>query len=232
MRLQSWNRGGWDRGIEGGMERRWGRRGGGQQQSPTLPWKLVYASLMHLVDPIRDWLCLCLHRNMHVCPNMVCAHTHTSSCHHMSVCLHAKTRRHMQRVVAEHKQIIGKWRTKDTQCSLPYRPLNYRNPSARPPQLPPSSSPWPSDNSGEITSHPGLSLVPAFMPTNAFIFSLKNYEWRREFQPFSKFHLASTSFMNEVISLVMPVSEKNGHVNPIMLIFMVFFNFYSESGTS
>ena len=42
------------RGLRLGDRGKVGRRGDGQQQSLMLPWKLVYASLMHLVDPIRD----------------------------------------------------------------------------------------------------------------------------------------------------------------------------------
>lgn len=56
------------------MEKRWGGEGGGQQQSRMLPWQCVYASLMHLVDPIRGWLCL--HRHMHACSGVMHAHTH------------------------------------------------------------------------------------------------------------------------------------------------------------
>lgn len=56
------------------MEKRWGGEGGGQQQSLMLPWKRVYASLMHLVDPIRGWLCL--HRHTHACSGVMHAHTH------------------------------------------------------------------------------------------------------------------------------------------------------------
>ena len=76
MRLGSRNRGGWDwnwrdRGRNGG-------EGGGQQQRLMLPWKRVYASLMHLVDPIRGWLCL--HRRMRVCSGVNHAHTHAHAC--------------------------------------------------------------------------------------------------------------------------------------------------------
>lgn len=105
MRLGSWNRGGWDWNWRdgAGMEKRWGGEGGGQQQSLMLPWKHVYASLMHLVDPIRGWLCL--HRHMHACSGVTHAHARTHAC-----LLNAFAHKMLKILLLQNHKFVGDFR--------------------------------------------------------------------------------------------------------------------------
>lgn len=103
------------------MEKRWWKRGGGQQQSLMLPWKHVYASLMHLVDPIRGRLCL--HRHMHVHSAVVharacmrgflCARARAYVC----LCAHTLTQNIKSRLLLNHN-LVGV-RTKGLELPRP-----------------------------------------------------------------------------------------------------------------
>lgn len=145
-------------GIEGGIERRWEGEGGGHQQSLTLPWKLVYALLMDLVDPIRDSLCPCLHRHRRVYPGSARTRTNTQAhaCVRDNICAltHTCTQTHKNKRMRSFATGKTSKLVREVGQRIPRVLLLIGPRITTSPPLGPSSPPPASDNGVAVTSRP------------------------------------------------------------------------------